>query len=619
MSANLLRDAHLSDHDISFILPKYLHCRDGVFYFKRKVPVKLCNFFLPPQAQVWKSLHTKDLNVALQLHSEENQVFEEAMNDAKFELGGFKRSDLTLKPRGQGTTKYLLDAHIPFVLGRFRYMQLMQADLERKEATPTEIEELKEWVAEFLRIRLEAASSIDFLCMEETADMMLSIEKLIAPPGSMVKENLMQQLLAADIEILQEHQARLNGIYSPTPLTEPMAPRDMPTMLEAFKGWLDKRAPKKKDESEEQIEGTQQQSKKWKAVSIRTIDAYRGFVEEFESVCGALPIESITAEHANKYRDHLAADGLVRETVKNYIGGLAAMLRAATSSVEKFKERTALNVFDFVDYECVPERPEEDKRRPYEMPELNVLYQSPVYTQGVVIEGQAKESGYWGPILGPMVGGRIEEIAQLRMEDVQRINGVWALRFANLGPDQHIKTANSFRLVPLHEEAIRCGFLAYVAAQKIAGHSRVFPSQLNENKYGRWANAMGKWYSGYLDSIGLDDFRLCFHSFRFNFEQQLTVCGADDRACDALMGHWMTKEKDKSKRRYLARKRQYPFAALVTAIKNLKYEEIDLSHLYVSEPYKDVAILLEQTPDSETRSSANRPVRGGGRRRQVTD
>ena len=62
------------------------------------------------------------------------------------------------------------------------------------------------------------------------------------------------------------------------------------------------------------------------------------------------------------------------------------------------------------------------------------------------------------------------------------------------------------------------------------------------------------------------------------------------------MGHWLTTESAKSKRRYLASsQKQYPFEALVNAIRNLQYQELDLSHLYVAEPLKDVEVLLTYT------------------------
>ena len=528
------------------------------------------------------------------------------MNDAKFELSGHFRTQLTLKPRGQGTTKYLLDEHIPFVVARYRYMQLKQADEERTKASQQEIAELRAWVMDFMRSRLESASSIDYLAMEETADMLLHVEGLIAPPGSHVKQKLMQHLLAAEVDILKEHLHRLDGLGSPEPLEQPMAPRDMPTMLDAYRGWMAKRAPGGVYSGEKEGNSSGERLRGYKKVRIRTVETYGRYVAEFESFCGALPIEAITIAHVNRYRDYLADDGLFRVTVKNHIGGLAAMLRSSLSSAEKFEARTDLNVFDYVDYECVPERPDEDKRRAYEVSELSVLFQSPIYTQGLLVDGQCQEAAYWVPLLSPFTGCRIEELAQLRMEDIQRVNGVWTLRIANLGDDQAIKTPSSFRLVPIHEEIIRCGFLAYVAAQKLAGYTRVFPSLLNDNHYKRWSNALGKWYSRYLDAIGLNDTRLCHHSFRFNFAQQVTNCGADTRTCEALMGHWLTTESAKSKRRYLASsKKQYPFEALVNAIRNLTYQELDLSHLYAAEPLKDVEVLLTYTETQQNTRMRN--------------
>jgi hypothetical protein len=177
------------------------------------------------------------------------------------------------------------------------------------------------------------------------------------------------------------------------------------------------------------------------------------------------------------------------------------------------------------------------------------------------------------------------------MDDVMCINGVWTMRIANLDKDQHLKNDTSYRMVPLHEEVIRFGFLVYVARMKLAGHKRVFPSALNENKYGRWGNALGTWYSRYLEKIGLDNTRLCYHSFRYNFKQRLTNCGAHNEVRDALMGHWAG-YRESGKGYLKGANRQYPFPALVNAIGLLQYKELDLSHLYVEKPYACIEALV---------------------------
>ncbi|MEY4757090.1 MAG: hypothetical protein RJA34_1988 [Pseudomonadota bacterium] len=593
MSVSCAAQAPIHDQELGLRLPKYLHCREGVFYFKRKIPAQLHSAMIPPKKQVWKSLQTEDFCEAVELLRVENEIFEEAMNDVKFELSGYKRTQLTLSTRGQGTTKYLLDEHIPFVVARYRYMQLMQADEERSKASPQEITEQRAWVMDVLRSRQASAGSMDYRSMEETAEMMLHLERLNIPPNTDRKKKLMQYLLAAEVDILKEHLNRLDGLASPEPLEQPMAPREMPTMKDAFEAWKAKRAPDQVQSDRIKNVTSGDRSRTYQTVRLHTVETYERYVREFENVCGELPIEAITSAHVNLFRDYLIAGKLVRPTVKNHIGGLAAMLRASSSTAKKFKAKTELNVFDFVDYECVPERSHKEKRRAYEASEMAVLFQSPIYTQRLLVEGQCQEASYWVPLMSPFAGPRIEELAQLRMEDIKCINEVWTLRIANLWDNQEIKTPNSFRLVPIHKEIIRCGFLVYAAKQKRAGHQRVFPSLSNDNKRKKWSNALGKWYSRYLDTIGLNDKRLCHHSFRFNFAQQLVRCGIDNLTREALMGHWLTTQSANSNRQYIANsEQQYPFEALVNAIRNLNYEALDLSHLYVDEPEKDLGVLL---------------------------
>jgi integrase len=326
--------------------------------------------------------------------------------------------------------------------------------------------------------------------------------------------------------------------------------------------------------------------KEWsrKQTEVRTIETYTTNVAEFEALFGALPVVSITKAQVNAYRDHLKEDDLSRSTVKNKIGGLATLVRYG---VNKELLKAMQNPFENVDVDGVPERPAFEHRRAYEVKELKELFNSPIFSNGPQTNGQAKESSYWAPMLGPFVGARIEEIAQLRTDDVQCINGVWALRIANLDADQHLKTDTSYRFVPLHEEVIRCGFLVHYAKMKIAGHARLFPSQRNQNKYSRWSNALGKWYSAYLGKIGLTDERLCYHSFRYTFKQRCTQSGIEMEVRDALTGHWVS--KNEGGRVYMqGAEMQYPFPILHQAIQKLRYDELDLSHLYVPDPMKGV-------------------------------
>ncbi|KAL0630739.1 hypothetical protein Q9L58_010402 [Maublancomyces gigas] len=190
--------------------------------------------------------------------------------------------------------------------------------------------------------------------------------------------------------------------------------------------------------------------------------------------------------------------------------------------------------------------------------------------------------------MGPFVGARIEELAQMRLVDIEIINGVWSLRICNLDPKtQKLKNSNSFRRVPIHDELISLGFLRYVCDLKRRDEERLFPTLRADNKYGIWSNAVGQSFGRMLTRLGMTSTQLDYHSFRYNFKQRLSMCGVDSEVRDALAGHW--KGNDGANNVYMKGANcQYDFTRLHDAIKSLRYAEIDLTHLHVQAPWDNV-------------------------------
>lgn len=538
----------------------YLHCRRGAYYFKRKIPAAI-QWAFGGAKQVWRSLETSDPTEAVQALEASLKHFDAEAANARQMKGATVVRQEQMRQRIKGTTKYLLEAHIGPLLARFEHAHLSTDDLERRGLTHEERSERREELEEALRQMLEQAATASFGGYEEVAQLLLSEEGLIAPPGSGIRRSLVERLLRKDIEIVETQLERLDGRVIPTPRQVPAPPRQLATMLDVFHAW--KRTQKR----------------------TRTIDTYRGFVTEFEHVAGALPCVSIDLEAVQALCDHLMDRECARETIENYVGGLATMFRLGLRR-GLIPAQTA-NAFELFDMMHIPMRPADEDRRAYEMSELNIFFRSRLYTAGYRPDGQANEASHWAPLVAVFTGARLEEISQQCVADIQCINGVWAFRFANLDEEQHLKNDTSWRFVPIHPTLIRCGFLAYVASVKLAGAKRLYPSLRNRNKYKLWSNALGKWFSGYLDSIGLDDDRLCFHSFRFTFRQWCTHCEISDEARDALTGHWVSKSTPG--RGYLkVAERQYPFPVLAREMQKLNYGELDLSHLYVANPMQDV-------------------------------
>lgn len=522
--------------------------RNNIYYFKRRVPRAVAERLKMSQEQVWKSLGTSDLTVARQRLVTELREFDELVRSARTKRAPRARPD----PEQAQTTKYLRSEHIPALLARYEYFTLATDDDERRASSAQERAERLQLLDEGLQNLYERAAADDFESMDDVAEDILSRERLIAPPRSKVRLELCQQLMRKDIELMELQRNRLLGKMHLTPKEVPTAPRDLPTMMTVFAHW-----------------------KKSKKVQ-RTIDTFHGCVGEFEQLVGALPVTSVTAVHAERFRDELAERGLLRVTVKNRLDALSTLFRFG---LHRRLYAATSNPFEHVNLDDVPVRPVHEERRAYDAAELVTLFGSPVYTQGYRPEGQAAESAYWAPLLGLFTGMRLEEVAQLKLNDVRCIDGTWALRVANLDEHQTLKTPTSYRTVPAHDELVRCGFIDYVETVRAQGRERLFPSQRNDNKYKRWGNALGKWYSRYIDEIGLSDKRLSFHSFRFTFKQQCTLCGIEVEVRDALAGHWVSRSTPG--RGYMrTSERQYPFPALVDAMRKLRYD-IDLSHLYV--------------------------------------
>jgi integrase len=328
---------------------------------------------------------------------------------------------------------------------------------------------------------------------------------------------------------------------------------------------------------------------KLKQTRPRTVAAVEKTVVEFRSVCGSLlQVQDITKGHARAYRDHLIEQQLSRGTIENRLGFLSTLVR---HGMRELVEDLVRNPFEGVEVIGAKGLRAPKERRAFSIKELNLIFSSRLYTQGYRPEGQAADAAYWVPLLGPFVGCRIEELCQLRLDDVQRINGSWCIRICDLDDEQQMKTFSSFRRVPLHESVIRSGFLAYAAQIAAAGHDRVFPTLSNDNANKIFSNSVGKWWGRYLDSIGLDDPRLDYHSFRYNFKQQCSLCGVSDEVRDALSGHWIG-SKDAGRAYLRGENKQYSYPKLVEAIGQLCYDELDIEHLHVSDPLRGVEALL---------------------------
>lgn len=504
-------------------LPQYMFKRGDNFYFKRKIPADAAEAFPASKGQVWKSLETNLLTKAKVRLAVETTEF-------NLTLAAFRRKKAAT-----------------------------QADDDPRSGSRSRLSVVKA-VGE---LALSASAHIQ----PSPAPATVQVPAASATPRSKMQERIDQvRSLEASLERLRSltpgagtSSASRRSITAPVPVRQDPSGSKQ-TILHLFEDW----------------KRTQTRS--------RTVTSVETAVLEFRGQHGSIPVDTVTRPMARSYRDQLIERGLSRGTIENRLGFLSTLVR---HGMKELVEHMVGNPFERIEIVGATGRRPPKDRRAYEVFELNKIFASRLYTQRYRPKGQAHEAAYWLPLMGPFIGARIEELCQLSIKDVQRINGVWCIRICNLDDDQKVKTDGSFRRVPLHTELIQCGFLAFVAKVAATGATRVFSALTNANQNEIFSNSPGKWYGRYLTSIGLSDPRLDYHSYRYSFKQQCSLCDVDLEVRDALTGHWVG-SRDSGRTYMKSETKQYPFGKLVKAMHLLRYDELRISHLYVENPMAEV-------------------------------
>jgi integrase len=195
---------------------------------------------------------------------------------------------------------------------------------------------------------------------------------------------------------------------------------------------------------------------------------------------------------------------------------------------------------------------EQDERDIFTEADLQAIFSAPWFRAGT---GEKTASGdyrqfqphyYWLPLLGLYTGGRLNELCQLHLKDIQcTTSGLWFLDFNLIGsgtidePDKRLKTVNAEQVVPVHPELIRLGFTHYVDALKGAGYDRLFPElRFDEVKgYGKQA---GQWFNERFLGVKLGiprDGRRTYHSFRHMTITWLYNAETPETVVSQLSGH----------------------------------------------------------------------------------
>lgn len=143
----------------------------------------------------------------------------------------------------------------------------------------------------------------------------------------------------------------------------------------------------------------------------------------------------------------------------------------------------------------------------------------------------------WGPLIGLYSGARLNEIAQIHLNDIRQQDGIWCFDLNDDDASKRLKTDASRRRVPIHSRLIELGLLDYVQALRESGAQKLFPDFQYCPKNG-WGRSLGRWFNDqFLVRTALKAKGVSFHVFRHTVVTTLFQAGVEEALVQTIVGH----------------------------------------------------------------------------------
>lgn len=148
-----------------------------------------------------------------------------------------------------------------------------------------------------------------------------------------------------------------------------------------------------------------------------------------------------------------------------------------------------------------------------------------------------KQYQKWGVLIALYTGARLNEIAQLAVDDIIQVDGVWCFSF-NDDDEKTLKNIQSKRNVPIHSHLLELGILELAESLRKSGKDRLLHELTKADKKNGYGRNLGRWVNDkFLPALGMDSPRLVFHSFRHTVTTWLFQAGVDEPIVKTVIGH----------------------------------------------------------------------------------
>ena len=366
-------------------------------------------------------------------------------------------------------------------------------------------------------------------------------------PSSPSLSLLARSLQAATIKATSDIGKRNQGDVIPTP-SEPL--KRYPSSSSLLSGAIEKWADFK-------VKGgwsakTENDFKHWmkefiELVGDRPIDTYgKADIRTFKETLMELPANRQKIKKTRNLPIHEA----LKEARKLSIPPMsAANVKKGMSRVRSFWEWAeasfdGIPAFSAASFKVASTSNPQEQKKPFSTDQLVSIFSGPLFLE-CKSSSRNNEAGnfcmnatgkYWVPLIGLLTGARLNELCQLRPQDVIQIEDIWCLSIIDEGEDQKIKNNASRRTVPIHSQLIELGLLNLLADRQRQETELLFP-EFKVDQYGYYSSSMSRFFSRHLKVIGVKTKKTSFHSLRHNFISECRDAGVPLDHRKAMTGH----------------------------------------------------------------------------------
>nr|WP_052388609.1 site-specific integrase [Belnapia moabensis] len=461
----------------------------------------------------------------------------------------------------------------------------------------------REMITEGMALAEEALAERDFARVADTVGALMATHDL----REEVRPLLSLGVLQANVQMYRELEKRITGralelveSEPPAPLPPPLAPAEPLAAPEA--------AVPAKPKVSELVEPYFNRRETLDRTTHQVMNQERGTVTRFMEVCGDRPVDAYHRGDISSFLDTLrrlpatygkspkdkdrslvdiiaeahakGAERLTDKTVKRHLSALSQFFQFAVDLGHLANSAKG----DLVEnHRFRVDRSARKQRDAWTSEELARLFTSPVWTGcHPVRRAEAgpeiiRDARFWLPLLALFHGARLEEFADLYRRDIGCDEGVWFVRITET-EGRRLKTANAERVVPLHPEVIRLGFLDHVRTTAPNPGDPLFPDLEPQGKDRKRGPRITRWFVEYRKAIGIYREGVGMHAFRHTVRTRLSNRIRDvqqERHVDFMLGHG--RGGSEGRERY---DKGPGLKATAETLALLQYPELDLAHLY---------------------------------------